>query len=38
METELLVAIYKELLTKGLLTEAEYQKLILKLQTGGKGV
>ncbi len=36
METELFVAIYKELLNRGLLTEAEYQKLILNLQTEEK--
>lgn len=36
METELFIAIYKELLSRGLLTEAEYQKLILNLQKGEK--
>ena len=36
METELIVAIYKELLSKGLLTEEEYQRLVRNLQVVGK--
>lgn len=37
METELLMAIYRELLRRGLLTETEYEKLIVNLQMGGRG-